>query len=137
MTAKQYLKQAYRLNELINNDLAELEQLKDLSTSIAAVRCDRDKVKGGKIGSKIEFIVVKIIALEEMIDDEIDRFVDLKTAIRNAIVCVENRNEELLLRLRYIEFLSWDEIAEKMGFDERYVHKIHADALNNFYVPPI
>lgn len=30
MTAKQYLRQAYRLNELINSDLAELEQLKAL-----------------------------------------------------------------------------------------------------------
>ncbi len=31
MTAKEFLKQAYRLNELINSDLEELQNLRELS----------------------------------------------------------------------------------------------------------
>jgi hypothetical protein len=34
MTAKQYLKQAYHLNELINTDIEEAAQLRALSTSL-------------------------------------------------------------------------------------------------------
>ena len=37
MNAKEYLQQAYRLNELINSNQRELDQLRALSTSISAV----------------------------------------------------------------------------------------------------
>ena len=35
MTSKEYLRQAYRLNELIDSDAEELERLRDLSFKIA------------------------------------------------------------------------------------------------------
>ena len=37
MTAKEYLRQAYRLNERINSHIEELENLRDLSTRIQGV----------------------------------------------------------------------------------------------------
>ena len=40
MTAKQYLSQAYRLNERINSDLSELDRLRDLATSLSGVNYD-------------------------------------------------------------------------------------------------
>lgn len=136
MTSKQYLKQAYRLNELIDSDLAELSRLRELATSISGADFSQDRVQNGnKPGSKIENIVAKIIDLEAAINDEIDKFVDLKVAIRKGIKTVENRNEELLLRLRYIEFLSWDDIQARMTCGERQVHNIHARALKNFKIP--
>ena len=36
MTAKEFLKQAYRLNELINSDLEELQNLRELSRSVSS-----------------------------------------------------------------------------------------------------
>lgn len=137
MTAKEYLNQAYRLNELIDSDLAELNDLRRLSTSISGANCDTERVQGGNLpGSRIENIISKIIDLEEEINAEIDKFVDLKAEIRRAISAIENRNEQLLLRLRYIEFLQWSEIQERMGFDDvRRVHQIHNNALKNFSVP--
>ncbi|MGR5911137.1 hypothetical protein ACT7C4_27045 [Bacillus pacificus] len=38
MTAKEFLKQAYRLNELINSDLEELQNLRELSRSVSSPR---------------------------------------------------------------------------------------------------
>lgn len=35
MTAKEFLNQAYRLNELIDSDVEELERLRDLATRIS------------------------------------------------------------------------------------------------------
>lgn len=137
MTSEQYLKQAYRLNELISSDLAELENLRRLSTSISSVRYDREHVQGGNLpGSKTEDLVAKIADLEAEISWEIDQYIDLKAAIRREINSLENRNERLLLRLRYIEFLSWEAIREAMGFgDVRRVYQIHREALRNFKVP--
>ena len=37
MTAKEYLRQAYRLNERINSHIEELKNLRDLSTRIQGV----------------------------------------------------------------------------------------------------
>lgn len=135
-SAKQYLKRAYRLNELINSDLVELQSLKLLSTTISAIRYDTDKVQNGNVEtSKVESVVLKIVDLERVIDEEINSFVDLKTAIRQAINAVENPNERLLLRLRYVEFLSWADIQKKMGFCKTQVQKIHGRALLNFRMP--
>ena len=44
MTAKQYLSQAYRLNERINSDLSELDKLRDLATSLSGVNYDGVRV---------------------------------------------------------------------------------------------
>ena len=44
MTAKQYLSQAYRLNERINSDLSELDRLRDLAISLSSVNYDGIRV---------------------------------------------------------------------------------------------
>lgn len=136
ISAKQYLKQAYRLNELINSDLAELQSLKALSTTISAIQYDADRVQNGNVEtSKVESVVLKIIDLERTIDEEINAFLVLKAAIREGINAVENPNERLLLRLRYVEFLSWTDIQDKMGFCKTQVHRVHGRALINFKIP--
>ncbi len=132
MTAKQYLRQAYRLNELINSDLEEVTELRELS------KCIQGTNLTGMPGSKTRrqdppFVkcVDKIVDLERKIDAEIDRYVELKDEIRKAINFLDNNNERLLLRYRYIEFLTWEQISEKMGISIRTVHRTHARALRN------
>ena len=136
MNAKEYLKQAYRLNELIKSDLAELESLKALATSISGINYGGERVQGGNLpGSRIESTVMKIIDLENEINREIDRYVDLKAAIRKAINAIPNQNEKLILRYRYIEFLQWPDIQERLGLEERQVFILHGKALKDFKVP--
>lgn len=136
MNAKEYLKQAYRLDELIKSDLAELESLKALATSISGINYGGERVQGGNLpGSRIESTVMKIIDLENKINCEIDRYVNLKAAIRKAINAIPNQNEKLILRYRYIEFLQWSVIQERMGLEERQVFILYGKALNSFKVP--
>lgn len=134
MNAKQYLKQAYRLNELIDSDLKELENLRSLSTSITS-DTTKERVQSSTVSDKIGNIVVKIVDLENQINDEIDKFVDLKKEIRDAINTVTNPNERLVLRLRYIAFLTWEQVAEKMTYSLKQVHRIHSEALKNIVIP--
>ena len=79
MTAKQYLRQAYRLNEVIDSDLAELEQLKVISRSISSPNLSGMPSSGTR-KQEPAFVnaICKIIDLEKYIDAEIDRFIDLK-----------------------------------------------------------
>ena len=76
MTAKQYLSQAYRLNERINSDLSELDSLRDLATSLSGV--NYDGVRASKTRSTeapFEKTICKIIDEERKINAEIDRLV--------------------------------------------------------------
>lgn len=136
MTAKQYLRQAYRLNDLINSDLAELEQLKVLSTSVSSPNLSGMPSSGTR-KQEAPFVnaVMKIIELEKVIDAEIDRLVDLKKEIRDVINKVPDNNQKLVLKLRYIQFLKWESVAAEMDLSLKQVHRIHNEALKNVKLP--
>lgn len=136
MTAKQYLRQAYRLNDLINSDLAELEQLKILSTSVSSPNLSGMPSSGTR-KQEAPFVnaVMKIIELEKVIDAEIDRFVDLKKEIRDVINKVPDNSQKLVLKLRYIQFLKWESVAVEMDLSLKQVHRIHNEALKNVKLP--
>lgn len=130
MTPKQYLQQAYLLDEKINSRLRELEQLKRLEASVQGVDLTRERVQySRRFRSQVENIAQKIIDLEQRINSEIDRLLELKLEIRKVIESVDNETEQLLLRLRYIEYKRWDEIAEIMGYSKRQTTRLHGYAL--------
>jgi DNA-directed RNA polymerase specialized sigma subunit len=136
MTAKQYLRQAYRLNELINSHIKELESLKLLSTSLPSTDFSQERVQGGQLpGDRISNIIAKIVDLEKQINDEIDSFIELKKEVHNVINAVTSSNERLVLRCRYIEFLTWEQTADRMAYSIKQVHRIHSEALQNVIVP--
>ena len=102
MTAKEYLNQAYRLNEKINADMLELGNLRSISESITTCHFG-ERVSGTRIiEPKFVRCLGKIMALESKIDSEIDRLVDLKEQLRTAVNSVSDKNQQLVLQERYI-----------------------------------
>jgi len=135
MTAKQYLRQAYRLNELINSDIQELEQLKALSRSISSPNLSGMPSDSRKQEAPFVNAIMKIVDLEKVIDAEIDRFVDLKKEIRTVISSVEDNSQQLCLKLRYLQFLKWESVAAEMDLSLKQVHRIHNEALQAIKLP--
>lgn len=136
MTAKQYLRQAYRLNELINSHSKELESLRLLSTSLPGTDFSQERVQGGSLpGDRIPKIISQIVDLEKQVNDEIDSFIELKKEVHDVINAVTSPNERLVLRCRYIEFLTWEQTADRMAYSIKQVHRIHSEALQNVIVP--
>lgn len=88
------------------------------------------------IGYKV-FIktIEKIWEYEQKIDAKINRLVDLRAAINAAIESMENPEERLLLKYRYLKNESWEDISYELNVSYRTVHRIHASALNNFVLP--
>lgn len=136
MEAKQYLKQAYKLNELIESDVQELDRLRDLASSISSPKLD-DMPHSPNRSTEAPFTryVGRIIEMEQRINAEIDRYVDLQNEIRTTINQLKNNDEKLLLRYRYILFMTWEEVAEKLNVSMRTVHRIHGTALKNLQIP--
>ncbi len=135
MMAKEFLRQAYRLNELINSDLEELQNLRELSRSVSSPVFE-EKISGTR-NTDPPFVryVGKIIDLEKQIQQEVDRLVKLKSDIREAINQMQNVDEKLLLRYRYINFLNWEEICVNLNVSIRTVHRLHSSALQHLKVP--
>jgi DNA-directed RNA polymerase specialized sigma subunit len=136
MTAKQYLKQAHRLNELINSDLAELDQLRALSTSVSSPNLFGMPHSASRSNeAPFAKCIAKIIDLEKVIDAEIDRLVALKKEIREVINQIPDNDQKLCLKLRYIQFLKWSAVADEMELSLKQVHRIHNEALQNVKLP--
>lgn len=85
--------------------------------------------------SCLEDTVVKIVDLQEEINRNIDRLVDLKRDIVRAIKRVKKPEYQVLLELRYLCFKTWEEIAVKMNCSIDNVFKMRNKALNIFEIP--
>ena len=79
--------------------------------------------------------IEKIWEYEQKIDAKIDRLVDLQAEINAAIEKMENQEERLLLKYRYLKNETWEDSSYELNGSYRTVHRIHASDLNNFVVP--
>jgi hypothetical protein len=83
----------------------------------------------------MEDVICKIIMLEDEINAEIDRLVDLKRDIHAVIGEVQDLEYQTLLELRYLCFKTWEQIAVLMNYSTKYLFDLHARALREVIVP--
>ena len=135
MKAKEYLMQAYRLNELIDSDVEELKHLRELAGKISSPDLG-ERVQSSK-HTEPPFVkyLNDIIEMEQKIHTELCGLVVLKKQISESLEKVSDREERLLLTYRYFNNCAWEEIADKLHVSNRTVHRIHVSALQNFSVP--
>ena len=79
---------------------------------------------------RLQSAVEMILQLEKEADREIDALVALKGEIRRAIRTVEDSTLRLLLEDRYIHGLTWEQVAERMGYGVRQIHRLHGESLS-------
>lgn len=134
MNTKEYLSQAFRLNERINSKLEQIQSLNDLATNCSAVINDMPR-NPNRGGSPMADAIIKIISLQEEINDDIDKMVDLKRELVSVVKEVKDIECQILLELRYLCFHSWEDIAVEMGYTVRNIHYLHKQALRLLVVP--
>lgn len=130
MTAKEYLRSIKYLDHAINAKQAELDRLKRDMCSIKGVTYDGDKVQGGITDSMK--IVDKIIELNNIINAEIDRLVDMKSEAHNKIEKVCNEKFISLLTDIYINGYTLEQVAERLNVNYRTVCRWYGGALQIF-----
>lgn len=128
MKAKEYLGKAYRLDQRINSKLDQVASLNELATKATSTLSDMPK-NPNKAISTMENTICKIIDLQDEINKDIDRLVDLKIQIVTTIKNIENKEYQTLLEKRYLCFDTWEQIAVDMNYSIRWVHNIHGKAL--------
>lgn len=126
------LDRAYSLNQRIESDMRELDELKQLSRCIASPGFEQKYDPNRSTEAPFEKAVMKINLMEERINREVDRLVDMKFAIHDAIDLLPDVKEQLVLRERYIHFKTWKDIAKESGYSVRWVQKLHDRAVGEF-----
>ena len=128
MSAKEYLSQAFRIDQRINAKLEQVAALRALATKATSTLSDMPRPDTPNV-CRMADIITKIVDAENEINAEIDRLVDLKREMREVIGAVKNPEYQALLELRYLCFKSWSEISVELEYEDRYVYKVHDRAL--------
>lgn len=128
MTVKEYLTQAYRIDQRINSKLEQVASLRELASKATATLSDMPHKPNRNTGS-METIICKMIDLENEINNDIDTLVDLKRDIVTMIKRIANPEYQTLLELRYLCFKTWEQIAVDMGYSLQYAFRMHEKAL--------
>ena len=129
MTVKEYLSQAKFLDQRINSKIQQVAALNDLATKATSTLTGMPR-NPNHATSTMEEAIAKIIDLQAEINRDIDTLVDLKRDLSATIKAVGNTEYQTVLEKRYLCFQSWEQIAVEMGYDLRWLYRIHGKALD-------
>ena len=146
MTAKDYLLRAWHIDARIDEKIAEIEHLEEKRERIMAkLTAGRaSNLSGMPRGGRYDWTesVESVIETDELIRDavnalraEIMELCRVKREVADAINAVEPAVYRRVLDLRYRNYLDWQTIAQKMGYDVRHVFRLHGEALLCVKVP--
>ena len=126
MTAKEFLQQGWHIEQRIEKRKDERERL------MAKLTSGVQQLSGMPRGGVRDWTdtAIRIAELDRMLMADIDCLVTLKADICKAIDAVEDIRYRRLLELRYRNYESWEQIAVDMGYDIRWVYRLHGEALN-------
>lgn len=131
MTAKEYLLQYRAVQREIEDLNYRMAQLRLKYAAPSAINYS-DMPKAHNSNHDLSDYVAK---MDEMTDYMISKYTRLRGVevdIYLRLDRMENQDERELLRYRYIDGLTWVQIADRLHTVERNVYFIHGQALRNF-----
>lgn len=130
MKAQEFLRQVRKLDLQITNKLIEQQQWKDIALGITA-NMDGERVQSSGGKSKMANAVEKCVDMEAEIDSLVDKLIDTKKEVIQAIEQLDSPTEYDVLHRRYIQFLSLQEIADHYRKDYGWATTTHGRALKS------
>lgn len=135
MDAKQFLNQAYLMREFIAIREEQLSHLRDRADQITPKPDITGVHKNNSYGEGVENILCQIVDLEAEITEDIGRMVEYMKQIKAAIATVDDVTLRILLEMRYLNFKTWDDIADELYYSKRSIYRIHNQAIEKIHIP--
>lgn len=132
--AKNYLMRAYRVDQRIENKLEQIQLLNDLAAKATVTYSDMPGSPNRNV-HKMEDVLVKIIDIKTEINADMLELVDLKKETMDCIKQVDDPELQLILELRYLNYVGWEQIAGDLGYGIDNVFRLHRKALYFIEVP--
>ena len=131
MDAERWLQQVKKMDQLIDAKLAERDRLNSLATDISAKPFDgMPHSNTGMVSQKMQNAVINLVMLANEIDKLIDQYIDYKQQVINILEQLPEKEYGVLHR-HYIRYMTWEEVAEDMGYSVRQVLRIRKNSLKN------
>lgn len=113
MTPKEWLQRGWKINQRINRLLFQKQQAK-------------------KALLKNECTLESYDNFEKLINSHIDELFKIKIDIINALTYIHDEKLFAVLFNRYVNFYTWERIAENMNYSVVHVYRLHGQALKEF-----
>ena len=128
--AQVFLEQPEKLDIQIRNKLIEKQQWHDIALGITA-NMDGERVQstGGK--NKMADAIDKCVDMEAEIDSLIDELIDTKKEVIQTIEKLDSPTEYNVLHMRYIQYMSLQDIADHYNRDYGWATTTHGRALKS------
>lgn len=132
MTAKEFLRRARDVDRRVDEATERVERI-------------RAKLEGGRMSSLTGMprgggadwteTADRLIELERVVNQRTRELVRWKLAAIDAIRAVEEPRLAEVLELYYIDGLTWEQVAQRMGYEVRQIYRLHGVALRKVKVP--
>lgn len=109
----------------------EYEQAKADILHLQAIQYDADKVSGGKIGDLSDAIAA-LEGYAERVNTQWDRLITLRKEAGALIEQIEDGRYREVLKRRYLQGQSLEEIAVDLRYNYRWIKRLHGRAMGEF-----
>lgn len=127
-----YLNQYRYLDKEIDRKIKELETWRNKIFNVTGTLSAMPNTPSRS--DKIATGIAISTEIENEINEKIDELVDLKKEIEGKIDAVENPKLREILKCRYLDFKSWEEIAYRNNTVLRHIFRLHEQALDEIKI---
>ena len=78
---------------------------------------------------KSKYLEKRLEDMQEKLLNEIESYVCLREDVFNVLKKIDDRQIRCVLELRYVNYLSWEEIARRLKFSKRHVLRLNEKGL--------
>lgn len=130
MTAKQYLRKMFYFHRTILAKQKQIEELRLLAESTGAIRYDKERIVTSlpQAAGYEDKVAVLVDEEHKLLDDivELTKMINVGLDMINAL---EDPIDQLILVMRYINHMRWEDIAQELGCSVDHVYYKHRHAL--------
>ena len=128
--AEVFLKSVEKIDAILENKLIEQQQWRSIATSVSA-NMEGERVQSSSPKSKLENAVVNCVAMEDEICECVDKLIEEKRKVTKVIESLYSPMEYKILHMRYIQYISLSDIADRLNREYTWVTTTHGRALKN------
>ncbi len=135
MKVKEYLGQAYLLDQRIKSDTLECEELRNMAENISSPGFEEHFNASRNTDALYIHTIEKLWEMEERVMVELALLVNLKEQMQGVVRQADKPEQQAVLKYRYIHNYTWPMIGEILNADRVTVQRWHNKAVSKIILP--
>lgn len=125
---KAKLKSAADHQQMLEEDFLERQRLRSQAERITPSYSEVTRKRSGK---KRDGKIITLVEYDDIIRQDMQLLVESLNSVRQIINYAGNPRLHLILQMRYLNYKTWEQIAEELKYSPSQVHRLHSAALQN------